>query len=227
LGLFIGFNSLNDTMRKFKFLKGQQTMKLKSNFFYLPFLLLSACSDVPSSSDLEQQIGEFFSECKSISVDVKKTNGRALENGNYLVKAEIELELEPLQENTELWEKFLTDSDDYEKKVVLLGDKVTTSSPTYEEDLRAYMTAKEEFTYTHQGFNMFNLDGRDVFQKEGSNFDKNCKVSRNKLAMTLKMQLLELGSSYTKSAEILAKGTKNTFTTEIEMMKTENGWQFK
>lgn len=82
-------------------------MKLKSKFLYLPFLLLSACSDVPSSGDVEDSIGDLFAECKPITIEkITKTNGRPLENGNYLVNAEINLKITPIEENVKLFSDF-------------------------------------------------------------------------------------------------------------------------
>lgn len=69
--------------------------------------LLTACTDTPSSGDIEDEINKEFTECPLIRVaTIKKTNGHALQNGNYLINAEFELELEPLPEKYESIKKF-------------------------------------------------------------------------------------------------------------------------
>lgn len=236
-------------------------MKLKSKFFYLPIVLLSACSDVPSSGDVNDSISELFSECKSISVDAKKTNGRALENGNYLVNAEIELKLEPLQENTDLWEKFLKNSDIYpqikqkhDEELVDFMNRYDAFQKAYsakkyaslEEDRANFELHEQEYDKLKEeengirlrqyqelekmGFERGNFDssGQSTARSEGVNFDKNCKTKKNRMALDLTWKMLKVASGdFKESAEIMAKGTTNTFVVDLEMMKTENGWQLK
>lgn len=104
-------------------------MKFKSKLLPLSFLLLYACSDIPSESSIEKSVSEMFSECEPITVNVKKTNGRLLENGNYLVNTEITLELKPLDINTELLMEFMEKSQkskDVEEKYRVMIDSIST-----------------------------------------------------------------------------------------------------
>lgn len=238
-------------------------MKHKSKLFYLPFLLLSACSDVPSGGDIEDSISGQFAECPLIHVvDAKKINGRALENNNYLVSTEFELKLEPLKENTALWEKFLTDKDiypqiknkheielnafderytkfqkEYKDKTGNAGNalqsEIMTGFDEHEREYDKLMAERHAITLKHKteleemGLTNFFTNGSHVFKEQGSKFDRACRTKWGSLGKRLVLGILGDNWVYdTKgSAEKLATGTTGTFTMDLEMIKTENGWQ--
>ncbi len=161
-------------------------MKFKSaNTFYcfVLFFLTACSSDIPTESDLESSISDLFSECKPFQVaNVKKTNGRPGEQGSYFVDAEIEMKMEPLEENTELGKN--------------IPSHLELSSPEMENAVR-------------------------VFTQQQKNLISNCRLHSN-FAQYLFNKILS-----STTVDTLAHGSTNKFTAEIEMVKTENGWQLK
>lgn len=227
-------------------------------------LSLSACSDIPSESDIEDSLAKIYSECKSMNiVDVEKTNGMVLDNGNYQVSTVFSLELEPLKENTELGNNFLKNSEiyhqvqgKYDKEYDNLNERYYSfKDSSYKKLLAAkredYASIKK---WRDEKLNIFSTDGKDItkrnkeelnklglenfgkksisglVQQQLFNLDKVCSVRKSKLGDRLLKDIIGIkafgGYSYKEQAKVLAEETVVEFSTDLEMVKTENGWQY-
>jgi len=242
-------------------------MKYNRKYFYLPlFFSLVACSDIPSESDIEDSLANIYSECEQINIiDVEKTNGLDLENGYYSVSTVFSLELEPLKENTELWEKFSHDleiypqiqekqNQEYSDFLKRFNDPKNSNYQNYQKfsnnlDSEEYKTAQQrikenkrllnaeqkEMIKRHadelkeQGLTNFDNSGYKLTRKQISNLDKVCSATKSKLGGKLLREMLGIkfmgGQTRKEKARVLGEGTIIEFNAELEMIRTENGWQ--
>jgi hypothetical protein len=74
------------------------------------------------------------------------------------------------------------------------------------------------------GLSSFDSSGNAIFRKQGQIFDRECPI-RNTLGKTLIFKAIPLLESANKRAEILGNGGLTSFSYDIKMIKTENGWQ--
>ena len=74
------------------------------------------------------------------------------------------------------------------------------------------------------GLTTFDSSGNEIFRKQGQIFDRQCPI-RNTLGKTLIFKAVPLLDSANKRVEILGNGGLTSFSYDIKMIKTENGWQ--
>ncbi|QOJ21273.1 MAG: hypothetical protein HRU77_11615 [Gammaproteobacteria bacterium] len=70
----------------------------------------------------------------------------------------------------------------------------------------------------------FDSSGNYTFRKQGQIFDRECPI-RNTLGKTLMHKAVPLFDSASKKVEILGNGGLTSFSYDLRMINTENGWQ--
>lgn len=128
-------------------------MRLHKTAILLALLLATGCSssEVPSSTEINNAMQAMFANCPIATISgVEKTNGRPLENGQYLVDFDFRISLAPLPENQRLgkdYQEFMAQVPEARKTYEESGKEISILQEQNRKDREEWnQTAKEILT---------------------------------------------------------------------------------
>lgn len=212
------------------------------SLFGLTLVVVSGCfgSKAPSESDVEKGLVEALDGCRYVSVfNVKKINAVQNSDIEYLVKTSFDVAIKPMDKAKKAYKEAKEQQDAADKSMQLLKEEEETLIRDYtlekfmidnpginqDEAPGKFKRALEDAVgrIYLKGLNIKGANYREIGAKMGDEFSRECPS----FSTGYKMKMIFPMVATTKDKpmiENLSEGVVSSFTQEIIMRKSENGW---
>lgn len=195
------------------------TSKIKNLFvFSFVFLALffsknSNSSDMPTDTDVTNEINVAFSECGNLSVtNIEKINGLKENDQIHQVSIKYEITSKPLFNNKELWDNFKNRKEKIENEYE--NFQIKKKSITHQEGMNEFYEKNSEIMDNIRSLEKEKVEIRD---KMSRTFLRDCNYKDSHFVLD---NLNLLFGDY----ENYGREIKAIFEANVKMVKTDNGW---